>query len=155
MSKFLAVLVCAAFFLAVAAAFEIARLRHLSDEANERLAMSTMLTLVKAEFEYESSHGHYADVKALAGAENCVKLPGTRPCLIDSRVANSSPASPRNDYYFVGQAGPGPETFVVAAIPVKVPHRGFCAIDDGELRIDWEPSSRTASYAGCKSLSPM
>jgi hypothetical protein len=152
MFKFLTIAVGAIFVLVVAAVL-IPCLYNSKDAVNEASAVSMTRTLATAETEYDSAHGHYADMKALAGPENCARFRGAGPCLIDSVVASSSPASPRRDYYFIAQLGSSPGTFVVAALPVKFPHQSFCATEDGIIHRDaLKSGSSTPSYAGCKSL---
>src|SRR5215469_2908533 len=152
MSKYLSLLV-GAILLLLLAAVAIPCLVNSKDSANEASAAATTRRLTTAEIEYRSTHGRYADMKSLAGPEDCTKPISASACLIDSMVANSSPASPRNDYYFTAQLGPSPGTFVVAALPVKFPHQSFCATEDGVLHSDGlKSSSGTPSYADCKSL---
>lgn len=147
MFKFLAVVVGAIFVLVVAAVL-IPCLSNAKDAGHEASAVAMTRTLATAEIEYDSAHGHYANMKALAGTENCATFRGAGPCLIDSVVANSSPANPRNDYYFIAQLGPSPGTFVVASLPVKLPHKSFCATEDGVIH----SGSGIPSYVSCKSL---
>jgi len=153
--KILAVLVGAIFVLMVAAVL-IPCLYSSSATAYESSAAARTRTLATAEIQYKATYGHYADIKALAGDENCAKPTSDNACLIDRSVANSSPANSRNGYYFVAQTGPTTGTFLVAAIPVKLPHKGFCATEDGVVRSDKRSSGSGAiSYTECKSLSPL
>jgi type II secretory pathway pseudopilin PulG len=150
MFKILAVVVGAILVLMVAAVL-IPCLLSSKDSANESSAASMTRSLATAEIQYQSTHGQYVDMKALAG--NCSP---TSACAIDPTVTTSSPASPRNDYYFIAQPGPSAGTFVVAALPVKFPHKSFCAIDDGVVRSENRRSSSGATgYAGCKSMPPL
>jgi len=150
MFKFLAIAVGAIFVFVVAAVL-IPCLSSSKDSANESSALSMTHMLVTAEIQYQSTHGQYVDMKALA--ENCSP---TSACAIDPTLATSSPASPRYDYYFIAQPGPSAGTFVVAALPVKFPHKSFCAIDDGVVRSEHRRSnSGAASYADCKSMPPL
>jgi hypothetical protein len=152
MFKFLALAVGGVFVLVVAAII-IPCLSNSKDSANEASAASMTRRLAVAEIEYESSHGQYADIKALVAPGSCPKYPGAGSCVTDPMVATSSPASPRNDYYFIAQPGPKPGTLVVAALPVKFPHQSFCATEDGVIHRDSRKSSSgTPSYTGCKSL---
>lgn len=121
----------------------------------ERTPRSETGTLVIAQIQYQFVYGHYAmDISSLAvPAGDCVKPTMTHACLIDKRMADSSRDNPLSGYYFVVQAGPTNDTFLVAGIPVLPAHNSYCSVDDGIIHVDVTGSnSNVTNYAGCKGL---
>ena len=155
-----AVLVVTVFVLMIAAV-AIPCLIRPKGAAEESSAASGVHTLIMSEIQYQSDYGRYApDIKALGGPSGGCP-PGSQPtgsnaCLIDFQVSDSSPTSPKSGYYFIAKMGPSPQTFVVSAVPVALPHKSFCGIDDGVVRYDASGSNASpTSYTSCKALPPI
>ena len=124
----------------------------------ESTGSASVRTLVVAQMTYQSMYGQFAtDIRSLGGSpQDCSQPTSANACLIDAAMADSSPAMPKSGYYYVVRPGPTPQSFVVAGIPLNRFSKGYCAVEDGVIRIDSNAyGSGPPGYEACTALPPL
>jgi len=133
----------------IIAAIAIPNLLRARMAANESSAVASLRTLNTAEVTYSSTYptvGFSASLPALGGALGAACVPSSATsCLIDSVLANNgNPAgSGKSGYKFrlgsTEQAGGVNVGYWANAVPLTLNQtgiRGFCAQEDGVVRVD-------------------
>ena len=153
-----AAILASVFVVVLIAAVVIPNLIRVRMTPGEGTGAGSLRAIVVAQVTYQSMFGEFAtDIKVLGGSpQDCSQPSRTNACLIDTAMANSSPSSPKSGYYYVVTMGPNPATFVAAGIPVNRFAKGYCAVEDGVVRIDSNAyNSGPPSYEACKLLPPL
>jgi type IV pilus assembly protein PilA len=147
----------------IIAAIAIPNLMRARIAANESSAAASIRTINTGEVTYQSNYGVYAaNLGQLGGAPAvCAAPAAANACLIDNFLAqNGNPAgSGKSGYSFAAGVGGGAvaaQSYIATGTRISTSsgNRGFCATEDGVVRVD--PAGAAAqAYPGCLALNAL
>jgi len=152
----------------IIAAIAIPNLLRARMAANESSAASSIRVVTTGQVTYQNAYpttGYSATLLALGGAPGvpCVSAVATG-CMIDSVLANNGnpPASGKSGYFFQSGAGTVAGAlnigYTIQATPISVNQtgiKGFCAEEDGVVRVDTVTNVCSNTEAGVLGFNPL